>query len=173
MAALLLFYARDGFVDLRLATDIGAWWDAHGAEMRAEDLTRLLCTYPSLQRPLLAAAVSAERGVGLPSALTFEGAPTLDIRGRMAARLADPNPNPRSRPSQFHATMGLVDGLLMPKGELREFIRRQVLLPRAVLDERAQKLERTPRSQASHGARTLARIGLAATRLARAPEAVR
>ncbi len=35
LAALLLFYARDGFIDLRLASDLGAWWDVHGAELAA------------------------------------------------------------------------------------------------------------------------------------------
>jgi hypothetical protein len=36
LAALLLFYARDGFIDLRLASDLGAWWDVHGAELSRE-----------------------------------------------------------------------------------------------------------------------------------------
>jgi Uncharacterised nucleotidyltransferase len=172
IAALLLFYARDGFVDLRLASDVASWWDVRGAEVSAEDFAELVRSYPSLRRPLLAAAAAAERIVGLPVAGLVEKAPGLDLRGRMAVRLANPNPNPRSRLSQFHATMGLVDGLLMPSGELGDFVRRQLLLPPDVLVEQAQKLERSPRSQLSHGARTLARIGVAATRLARAPEAV-
>ena len=31
LAALLLFYARDGFIDLRMASDLSAWWDIHGS----------------------------------------------------------------------------------------------------------------------------------------------
>lgn len=173
MAALLLFYARDGFVDLRLATDIGAWWDAHGKAIDAKDFAQLLAAHPALRRPLLAAASAAERVVGLPASRLTAAAPTLDRRGRLATRLADPNPSPRSRQSQFHAAMGLVDGLLMPAGELGDFVRRQVLLPADVLDEQAQKLERSPRSQVSHGIRTVARIGVAGTRLLRPSEAVR
>jgi hypothetical protein len=30
LAALLLFYARDGFLGLRFVADIAAWWDRHG-----------------------------------------------------------------------------------------------------------------------------------------------
>jgi hypothetical protein len=165
---LLLFYARDGFVDLRLATDIGTFWDLRGREIRRADLATLAGAYPPLRRPLLAAAVAAERVVGLPAAPTRP-----DLRSRLAARLADPNPSPRSRRSQIHAAIGLVDGLLTPRGELRDFISRQILLAPDHLDEQAQKLSRSPRSRMSHGTRTLARIGLAGTRLARPPEAVR
>lgn len=170
VAALLLLYARDGFIDLRLATDIGTWWDIHGDELRGEDFTDLLQSYPALRRPLLAATMAAERVVGLSSARILEKPLKLDLRGRMAVRLADPNPNPRSRQSQIHAAMGLVDGLLMPKGELSKFVTRQVLLPGDVLDEQAQKLRRMPRSQINHGIRVIARIGIASTRLARMPE---
>src|SRR6201999_2782545 len=50
LAALLLFYARDGFIDLRLATDLGAWWDVRGAGVEVGALERLLDTYPALAR---------------------------------------------------------------------------------------------------------------------------
>ncbi|MGH2937674.1 MAG: nucleotidyltransferase family protein [Solirubrobacterales bacterium] len=173
LAALLLFYARDGFVDLRLATDIGAFWDVRGAETRSADFAALLSAYPPLRRPLLAAAVAAERVVGLPAADLLAATPSPDLRSRLAVRLANPNPSPRSRASQIHAAIGLVDGLLTPPGELRDFVRRQILLAPDHLDEQAQKLSRSPRSQFGHGARTLARIGFAGTRLARPSEAVR
>jgi hypothetical protein len=172
LAALLLFYARDGFVDLRLATDLGAWWDRHGEEADAAELAALIAEFPALRRPLRAAAVAAEHVVGLPAAELLRGAPRLGPRERMAVRLADPNPSPRSPRSQVHAAMGLVDGLLAPPGELPEFVRRQVLLHPEVLDERAQKAQGSPRSRASHGARTLARIAVAGARVLRQPEAV-
>ena len=35
LTSLLLFYARDGFVDLKLACDLGAWWDALGTQIAA------------------------------------------------------------------------------------------------------------------------------------------
>jgi hypothetical protein len=173
LAALLLFYARDGFVDLRLATDVGACWDARGGSVREGEFAALLRAYPSLRRPLLAAVAVAARVVGLPSAPLLAGAPRLDLRPRLAVRLADPNPNPHSRRSQVHAAIGLVDGLLAPRGEFREFVRRQVLLAPGQLDEQAQKLRRSPRSRVGHGVRTLARIGVAGTRLVRPSEAVR
>lgn len=172
LAALLLFYARDGFFDLRLATDVGALWDARGEATDSTEFAALLRAYPSLRRPLLAAAVVADRVVGLPSGQLLAAAPKLDPRSRLAVRLADPNPNPRSRRSQVHAAIGLVDGLLTPRGDFREFVRRQILLAPDHLDEQAQKLSRSPRSRIGHGVRTLARIGVAGTRLARPPEAV-
>ncbi len=61
LAALLLFYASDGFVGLRLASDLGAWWDAYGAELRADGLEELLRSYPALAPVLPTAARAAER----------------------------------------------------------------------------------------------------------------
>jgi hypothetical protein len=171
LAALLLFYARDGFVDLRLATDVGAWFDRHGDAVAVADFQARLDRYPALRRPLLAAAVAAQRVVGLPAEDLLGHQPLLGWRGRLAVRLADPNPNPRWRHSQMHAAMGLVDGLLTPRGELGEFVRRQVLLPRGVLDERALKAEGVQRSRVGHGIRSLARLGFAGARLARRPAA--
>jgi hypothetical protein len=167
LAALFLYYARDGFVDLRLAADIGAFWDAHGAEVGDDEFSALLRAYPPLRRALLAAAVAAERVVGLPAVGLLAAAPRPDLRSRLAVRLANPNPSPRSRASQIHAAIGLVDGLLTPPGELRSFVRHQILLAPDHLDEQAQKLSRSPRSRIGHGARTLARIGFAGTRLVR------
>jgi hypothetical protein len=173
LAALFLFYARDGFVDLRQATDIGAFWDARGDEIRGADLAALLRAYPPLRRPLLAAALAAERVVGLPATTLLGAAPRPDLRSRLAVRLANPNPSTRSRASQIHAAIGLVDGLLTPPGDLRHFVRRQILLAPDHLDEQAQKASRSPRTQIGHGVRTLARIGFAGTRLAYPSEALR
>jgi Uncharacterised nucleotidyltransferase len=171
-AALFLFYARDGFVDLRLATDIGAWWDRSGGEVGPGGFGELLGCYLDLRHPLLAAAAVAERVVGVPAERTVGTPRRLRLRDRMAVRLANPNPHPDTRRSQIHADMGLVDGLLMPKGDFRSFFKRQVLLPREVLDDQDQKLGRSPRSRLSHGARILTRILFAGTRAVRSPESV-
>ena len=52
LAALLLFYARDGFIDLRLATDISAWWDIFGKGLPLGALDQVIRAYPPLARPL-------------------------------------------------------------------------------------------------------------------------
>jgi hypothetical protein len=165
LAALLLFYARDGFVDLRLASDLGAWWDRFGADLSRGALGELACAYPKLARALVAAAVAADEVVGLPSDFLLGGTLRPDLRGRAAVRLA--NPNPRSSRSQLHADMGLIDGLLLPRGGFAAFWRRQVLLPREVLEDRAGREQGPARSPWSHSARVLARYGLAVTRLPR------
>ncbi len=127
LAALLLFYARDGFIDLRMAVDIGAWWDAFGDALSAGALDDVTRNYPHLQRAISVAATVADRTVGLPAAQLFAKAPKAGLRDRIARRLAAPNP--RGSEPQLHAEMGLVDGLLMPPGDFRAFARRQILLP--------------------------------------------
>jgi hypothetical protein len=172
LAALLLFYARDGFIDLRLASDLGAWWDVHGADLPPGALDELLRVYPALARVIPAAAEVAERTVGLPATQILGDAHELGPRGRMAIRLA--NPNPRSSRSQLYADMGLIDGLLMPKGGLGAFVRRQLLPPPEVLDQQARHGgRRQARSRLGRGAGVLARYGLTMTRLLSAPETLR
>ncbi len=169
LAALLLFYARDGFVDLRLACDLGTWWDIFGADLKPGALDDLLGVYPALARVIPAAVKAAENTVGLPATQIIGHMPKLDLRERVAVRLA--NPNPRASQPQLYAEIGLIDGLLMPPGGLRAFIRRQVILPPEVLgelDRRAPK--RRARSPLRRGAGIMGRYGLAAARLVRAPE---
>jgi len=177
LTALLLFYARDGFVDLRIASDIGAWWDFHGASVELGMLDELLACYPELGRVIPAALAVAEIVVGLPTARILMQMPRLGRRERIAVRLA--NPNPHASAAQLYAEMGLIDGLLMPRGDGGEFLRRQLLLPRDVrgeYDRLASKLR--VRSSLAYGARVLIRCGvlgryaLAMTRLMRRPEAV-
>jgi hypothetical protein len=168
-AALLLFYARDGFLGLRLACDLSAWWDAFGAELRPGALDELVCLYPALVRVLPAAARVAEKVVGIPTTHTIADAPKPGLRERAAERLA--NPDPRTSEPQLHADMGLIDGLLAPPGGFGAFVRRQVLLPREVLEERAQLTqERRGSSRLGYGARVLVRYGLTSARLLYTPE---
>ncbi len=121
LAALLLFYARDGFVDLRLAADLSAWWDVFGTELPPGALDELLRVYPALARAILVAVKVAEKIVGLPAAQIIGNMPRLHLRDRMAVRLA--NPNPHSSRSQLYADIGFIDGLLTPPGGFGAFIR--------------------------------------------------
>jgi Uncharacterised nucleotidyltransferase len=172
LAALLLFYARDGFAGLRLATDLSAWWDVHGADLPPGALDELLGAYPAFARVIPVAVEVAERMVGLPATRIVGDMPRLGLGERMAVRLA--NPNPRSSSSQIYADMGLIDGLLMPRGDFGAFVRRQVLPPPEVLDQQAQHAaRRRARSSLGRGAGMLARYGLTVARLMRAPETLR
>jgi hypothetical protein len=172
LAALLLFYARDGFVGLRLACDLGAWWDLYGAELAPDALGELQHIYPALARVIPVAVEVAERMVGLPAARIVGDMPRLGARERVAARLA--NPNPRSSLSQLYADMGLIDGLLMPSGGFGAFMRRQVLPPPEVLDQHAQhSARRRARSSLGRGAGVLGRYGLTMARLMRPRETLR
>jgi hypothetical protein len=172
LAALLLFYARDGFVDLRLASDLGAWWDAHGAALPEDALGGVLRGYPKLARVMPTAIRAAEKIVGLPAAQIVGRMPRLALRQRMAVRLA--NPHPKSSKAQIYADIGLIDGLLMPPDSFGEFMRRNLLPPRKVLDQQAQHASRLrARSSFGRGAGMLVRYGLTMTRLLRASEASR
>jgi hypothetical protein len=164
LVALLLFYARDGFIDLRLATDLSAWWDVFGAELQPGALEELLRVYPALIRVIPAAIKVAESVVGLPSAQVIEEMPKLGLRERTAVRLA--NPNPHASQSQLHADMGLIDGLLTPRGGFGAFVRRQMLPPREVLEEQARHgATRRATSPLGCCAGALARYSIAMTRL--------
>jgi hypothetical protein len=164
LAALLLFYVRDGFIGLRLAADLSAWWDTYGARVRPGALERILDGYPALRRAILAGAAVAERVVGVPATQIFGRAIESDLRCRLAVTMA--NPNPRTNRAQLYADMGLVDWLLAPPGDTRGFIRRQVLIPREVRIERARHAEnRRVASLLGYGARVMSRYGLAIARL--------
>lgn len=170
LTALLLFYARDGFVDLRLATDIGAWWDAFGAKMRPGALDEAIDAYPALRQALSATVTVAERAVGLPANQLIKRRPRLGPRARIAVQLADPYRH--ASQVQLYAHMGLIDGLLAPCGGFRAFVRRQVIPPREVLQEHARKAQRTRAiSSLGYSMRVLGRYALAMASLIRPPNA--
>jgi hypothetical protein len=169
LAALLLFYARDGFIGLRLASDLSAWWDTYGARVRPGASQRLLEEYPALRRAILAGAAAAERVVGVPGTQIFGRSMAPGLRGRLAVRMA--NPSPRTSRAQLYADIGLVDWLLAPPGGTRRFIRRQVLIPREVRIERRAGNRRAT-SALGYGARVMSRYGLAIARLALARSSV-
>lgn len=156
LAALLLFYARDGFLALRHACDIGAWWDARGGELERGEFDELLAAHAALGPALRTALTAAERAVGLPASQIAETG-RRRARERAAYRLAGTGAG-RSEAQRF-AQMGLIDGLLAPPGGLRAFSERQLIAPgqappsdaagvRAILD-------------AGHGLRVLCRYALA------------
>jgi len=163
LAALLLYYARDGFIDLRHATDIGACWDGFGAGLQPGALDSLICGYPALADVLIAAATVAEKTVGLPLDRLSEREIALTKRSRVAVRLAGHRSHVSQ--SQLYADMSLIDGLLAPRGDFWAFVKRQVILPNAMHRQGAS-------ADLRHSVRVLARYGLAMTRLLRAPTSV-
>jgi hypothetical protein len=166
LASLLLFYARDGFVGLRLAVDLSAWWDSFGAAIEPRALDAVITAYPRLRRALLVSLAVAERVIGLPAARVATTPSRLRVRDRMAVRLADPSP--RVGEAQQYADMGFVDGLLTPVSELGAFLRRQVFLSREVIAEYA-RLNDTFRAGGpiSYALRVLARYSVSAARTLR------
>jgi Uncharacterised nucleotidyltransferase len=131
LAALLLFYARDGFTGLRLAADIGAWWDRHGNGATIRGLERVIDEHPALSEPLRTALAAAGPVAGLPASST-----TIRPRSRRAAlawRLR--NWDQRGDVDQIRANVTLVDGLLAPREDLGAFARRHVLAPSPFLTE--------------------------------------
>jgi len=169
LVALLLFYARDGFAGLRLASDLSAWWDVCGRDLPAGAVPDVLSAYPKLERAVVAATRAAEETVGLPAGEILGRRSKVTSRERIAARLADPSPV--ASESQLYADMGLIDGLLMPPGGFRAFVRRQLLPPAEVLDEHSRAADRSrARSPAARCVGVLARYCATLARLTRAPE---
>jgi hypothetical protein len=164
LASLLLYYARDGFVDLRLAADLGAWWDRRGAELEPLALERIVAAHPGLDRAVRVAARVASRTIGMPSAgqLTPR-APAL--RDRLAVELA--NPHPSRGEVQTYAEIGLIDGLLTPRGGGGALVRRQILIPDEVLRRRDELTGNSGRrgpfragTRRGHAFRLLPRVGV-------------
>lgn len=164
LAALLLYYARDGFVGLRQATDLGAWWDRHGEQVEAGALAALADNYPRLRPALASSARMAAASVGLPAPSGLEPS----ARGRLAVDLARRAPLIRSQ-EQLFAQIGLIDGLLSPRRGRRAFLRRQIAPPREVIEGRARKngREGRPPSPAGFAVRTLFRYCLTLSTLLR------
>lgn len=120
LAALMLFYARDGFHGLKMAADIGAWWEERCQE---EAIDRMIASvagnYPALSGPLWVSAGLLGALVGLPIAIR---APPF--RWRVAAELATPVTEVSA--AQISANASLVDLLLAPAGGSPAAVRREV-----------------------------------------------
>jgi Uncharacterised nucleotidyltransferase len=164
LAALLLFYARDGFIGLRLAADLAAWWDTFGEQTSPDALDSLLVDYPALTRPILAAAIAAEQLVGLPAVAIDRRSRAPRLRERVAVKIAEPAP--RASLAQLYAEVGLVDWLLAPTAGFRGALRRQLLPPRDVRVQRARDAGANRSvSSVGHSLRVVSRYGLTITRL--------
>jgi hypothetical protein len=119
LAALTLFYARDGFAGLRMAADAAAWWDAVGKGGDAgRSIHGTARCYPELAGPLLVGARLLASLVGLPARL--DDGP---FRWRVAANLATPLLE-KSTP-QLRANAGLADLLLAPPNGHAASLRRE------------------------------------------------
>jgi Uncharacterised nucleotidyltransferase len=155
LASLLLFYARDGFLALRYACDLGAWWDTRGGQVSGGQVESLVETYPALAGVLRAALAVAERKIGLPAAKLGGGRLQPRVRERLSRRIACAEG--RGGAAQRYAEMSLIDGLLTPRQGLREYLSRQLRAPQPTPGQ--TRLGRL-RTDLAHSARVLTRYGL-------------
>jgi hypothetical protein len=170
LAALLLFYARDGFTGLRQAVDLSAWWDRFGTELEQGALADLARSYPELRPTMITAVAVAESVVGLPAAAIVSAPARRRVRSRLAASLVDPRPY--ASEAQLYAEIALIDGLLAPPGGLRPYLRRQVLPAEGLRRQRTGAAAAvTVGSRGGYAVRVLARQGLALSRIAGVPGA--
>ncbi|MDX6637853.1 MAG: hypothetical protein QOJ01_1364, partial [Solirubrobacterales bacterium] len=131
LAMLLLVYARDGLYGLRAPADIAAWWARHGEGARPLD--DHWTAHPRLRRPLAAAAIAADRVVGVPARALVPERALGWTTPRLAARLA--NWSQVGDLDQLAANLGLVDALLSPPAELRHFVRRRLYVSRREIED--------------------------------------
>lgn len=140
LGALLLFFARDGFLGLRQLCDLAAWWDAFGQQLAPFALQEIADGYPEARLALATAAEVAGRMVGLPSERLLDQRPAFDRRSRAAARLA--NWNLIGSLGEKTTTYHLVDLLLSPPGERAAAVRRQLFRDPRPRSGLARALER-------------------------------
>lgn len=144
LAALLLFFARDGFRGLRLAADAARWWDLLGENEGEQPMLRpVIQRYPALEQALVASATVLDAAVGVPLERTVGRAVATTRRTRTAARLQ--NWSGYGEPDQLSANTTLIDGLLSPPGERLAFLRRWFFPGRAKL----RRIYRVPSSSAA------------------------
>ena len=136
LAALLLMYARDGFTGLRLASDLAAWWDARGPEVRPGGLESLADRHPALRPALASAAWAAHRRVGLPAARLI--GPPRGRRAAVAARIGDWTLGEPD--AQLTANAHLTDVLLSPPRARRSALRRHAIVSPASMRTREDAL---------------------------------
>jgi hypothetical protein len=119
LAALILFYARDGFAGLRMPADAAAWWDTRCAGLNADKIIEeTAIRYPELGGALRLGAEMLGALVGLPTCQRTES-----VRLRAAGELA--TPFQEITLAEARAKVGLVDLLLAPPGGARAALRRE------------------------------------------------
>ena len=116
-AALLLFYAKDGFAGLRLPVDIAAYADALKLETWIDELDELVAFDPDVSAALRVASVVAQRVVGTPP---LPSARSMTRGEALACRLA--NWRLSGDPDQVRAVIRLVDVLLTPPARRPDFV---------------------------------------------------
>jgi hypothetical protein len=120
LAALTLFYARDGFSGLKMAADVASWWDSRCEAGDADAvIAKIAATYPELAGALWVATGVLGSLVGLPT--RFAGG---SLRWQIAAELASPFTEPTA--GHLGAMASLVDLLLTPRGGRADSLRREV-----------------------------------------------
>ncbi len=165
LTALLLFYARDGFVDLRLACDVATWWDLLGPRLPPAAVAEQIARYPALRRVLIAAAEVGDRVVGVPRLELLGKEQRLERRVRLATALA--NPDALGGKTQHQADALLIDLLLTPPGGLRESMRRQLQTPGRVQPGQMRPRRYSPIASSNHGLRLVRRYIFGLLRVAR------
>jgi hypothetical protein len=123
LISLLLFYRRDGFVDLRQACDLSAWWDTYGSMIEPGEIMEAVARFPALERTVVAALRVAQRIVGLPGERLLAHA-RVERRVRLTTALA--NPDSSGSAKQRFGDIWLIDCLLTPRRGRRECIKRQL-----------------------------------------------
>lgn len=119
LAALTLFYARDGFAGLRLAADVAAWWDVMCSGANAD----LLISSVAGSYPELAASLWVGTGLLGPTVNLPTEARCSNLRWRAAAELATPFYD--GGRAQVNANTSLVDLLLAPPRSGGDSLRRE------------------------------------------------
>jgi hypothetical protein len=128
LAALLLFFSRDGLMGLRLAADVATWWDAHGGLGEDPLLDPICAEAPDLRNALSAAALSLEKLVGVRAGDVVS---TRPVRWRSCTAVRMANWTVTGDLDQIGANLTLVDWLLAPPGGGWAFVRRALIPPPA------------------------------------------
>jgi Uncharacterised nucleotidyltransferase len=123
LIALLLFYARDGMVGLRLLADITAWWDRFGDALTPAEVDELAREHPAIIPAVATAALAAEHLGGLPAEDLFASG-ILSRASQSAIRLS--NWCARGRESEVAANLFMVDCLLCPPDRRRALVTRHL-----------------------------------------------
>ena len=161
LAALLLFYARDGFAGLRLAADIAAWWDRHGDTLEDGAIEPFITANPSLRRSFEAALLVLDRVSELPTHRLVR-TPVPDRSARRAAACADSELV--SPTATTIARIMAVDFLLSTGRDKMGFVRRYAIHPEGEV-RRTYSMQDSPRvavaaRSAVHAVGALVKSGL-------------
>jgi Uncharacterised nucleotidyltransferase len=130
LIALLLFYARDGLVGLRLLADLTGWWDYFGSTLAPGQADELVREHPTIISAVATAALTARCLGGLPAEELFASA-ILSSASHRAMRLS--NWCVRGRRSEIAANLLMIDCLLCPRAQWRALGRRHLWHDEAAL----------------------------------------